>query len=113
MIDPDKCSVKITLIDNGSATRAAVEFKQDRVRLGGFWLKEGPHGIWLDPPKVGKKWTVIYFDEDKERYKRLQQKAIDQYYEMCKSTDLNNVQSPDDTSPSLDEEEIDLSDLPF
>ncbi|MEI6477582.1 MAG: hypothetical protein WCO52_01160 [bacterium] len=81
MIDPAKCEIELRPKDGQGALLALVSFTQDGTKLRGFRLKDGPYGLWLEEPKIrtGKGWISIYFDEDKARFKALQDAVVAQY----------------------------------
>ena len=89
---------------------ATVSFRQDRARLSGFRLKEGPHGMWLDPPsyRAGTKWIGLYYDENKIRFEALQERVIEEYLQHIREQPSSNL-----PNPNITPDEINLDDIPF
>lgn len=92
MIDIERCKIEIKLTVSYPQTKAMVTIRQDNARISGFLLKDGPFGLFLDPPKIAPKYFAAYFDEDKQRYKRLQDKVIETYREKLESANTNEVE---------------------
>jgi len=91
MLDADKCSIKITRIEGDKIRRAYVEFKQDQTRLSGFILKESKTGFFMDAPKLPPEYKYTYFDENKERFKKLREKVIEQYLNETESDGIDDA----------------------
>lgn len=81
MIDAAKATVSIRFVEEEGPVKALVSFKQDGIRFSGFRLKDGPYGLWLEPPMIGTgfKRMKAYFDEDADRFKALQAKVVEEY----------------------------------
>lgn len=87
MIDPEQCDIHMKLVTSGQdrVEKAFVTIKQDGARISNFTLKYGRYGLYLDPPKFRKSdgsYFHLYFDENAQRYDRLQERVIAQYMEM-------------------------------
>lgn len=92
MIDASKCSIKLKLVLDNQIKKAYVSFFQDETRQSGFVLKDGKFGLYLDPPKLPPKFIATYYDENKERFKKLQEAVVREYQEKVNSADTNGVE---------------------
>ena len=101
MIDASKCTIKLKLIIDDHVKKAYVEFHQDQTRQSGFILKTGPYGLYLDPPKLPPQYIATYYDENKERYKGLQNAVVEQYEAKLNSAEISEVEMP--TEQQLDD----------
>ena len=108
MIDIEKCKIKIKLYAEESHIKAFVSFIAGGVRLGGFLIKDGQHGLYLDAPQISRKY--IYFDENKSRWNRVQSSAVEEYGKLAENASMDDIHKPD---PEDENEEINLDDVPF
>lgn len=106
MIDAHDCKIELKLVEKGGIVKAYVTFHQDQTRFSGFMIKNGAHGLWLEPPstKSGIKWFKLYYDQDKERFKELQNATIKEYERIM------NHASPEDI---VKDGEINLDEIRF
>jgi len=110
MLDAALCTISFKLKDDETVVKALVTFKQDGARISGFRLKDGPHGLWLEPPKMrfGQHWPAMYFDENKERYAALQREVVRRYAE-----EVGNSGDIIPGAPYNPDTEINLDDIAF
>jgi len=106
MIDIEKCKIEIKLYGEESHIKAFAMFSDGGVRIGGFLVKDGPHGLYLDAPKISRRY--IYFDENKARWARVQARVLEEYRKLSESASIDDIQDPDSEN-----DEIDLDGIPF
>lgn len=115
MFDANKCKIRIRINNDektSESVKAFVEFTQDSTRLSGFMLCDAKYGMYLVPPKINKK--MIFFDENKDRHKALQEAVIGQYNNEVSINDaIKDEPKKSDTSDTKKDEEIDLNEIPF
>ena len=108
MIDIEKCKVEIKLNPKESNLKAFVTFIQGSARFSGFMIKDGQYGFWLDAPQISRHY--IYFEESKSKWRKICEKAVEEYRKIAENASINDIQSPD---PQNQDEEIDLDSIPF
>lgn len=106
MIEIDKCKIGTVLNKQESHIKAFVMFLDGGVRLGGFLVKDGPHGLYLDAPKISRRY--IYFDENKTRWAKVQARVLEEYKKLCENASTDDIRDLDSEN-----EEIDLDKVPF
>jgi hypothetical protein len=108
MIDIEKCKIEIKLYPQESNLKAFVTFIQGSARFSGFLIKDGKYGTYLDAPKISRRY--IYFDENRARWDKIQEKALEQYSQLVENASIDDIQSADSQDS---DEEIDLDKIPF
>lgn len=89
-LDIEKLKIEVSVCPRGSKMLALATIQIMEMRIKGFVVAEGPDrdtgemNLYVTPPKAsnrrpGKRQTEYFFLEDKNKWRRLQERIIETY----------------------------------